>query len=200
MAKGLTRCSKFLHFGPFLSDLTAVPTQHLPRQKDGCVCGHHGRRNWPLAAPGWSWLRRAQNRILTHSMGPEIADRALPNPLVSLFILSCSLFFAHLSPVIQPIQGKEPEAESTKGVQPTPQYGNTRSMQAASGNKTTGFAVEARGCRRKGGQEKAGAGGTKKRWEAHLEQWSVCIYRCRDIYIYIKTTEGPTKGGGRVKE
>lgn len=66
-------------------------------------------------------------------------------------------------------------------------------MQAASGNKTTGFAVEARGCRRKGGQEKAGDGGTKGRWEAHLEQWSVYIYIYRyKVYIYIKTAEEPT--------
>jgi hypothetical protein len=98
------------------------------------------------------------------------------NPLVSLFyILLPVVSFSPFPPVIRLIEGKEPEAESTKGVQPTPQYGNTRSMQAASGNKTTGFAVEARGCRRKGGQEKAGDGGTKERSEAHLEQWSACI-------------------------
>lgn len=34
-------------------------------------------------APGTSWLRRAQDRILTHSMGPEMADGALPKPFFS---------------------------------------------------------------------------------------------------------------------
>lgn len=178
MAKALTRSSKFLHSGPFLSDLTQCrrSTCHDKRMDAFAVTMDVVTGHWLLPArPGYAEHRTAFSHI---SMGPEIADRALPNPLVSLFVLRCSLFLSHLSPVIQPIQGKEPEAESTKGVQPTPQYGNTRSMQAASGNKTTGFAVEARGCRRKGGQEKAGAGGTKKRSEAHLEQWSVCIYRC----------------------
>jgi hypothetical protein len=50
---------------------------------------------------------------------------------------------------------------STKGSTATPQHGNTRSMQAASGNKITS-AMEARGCRRKGWQEKAGDGVTSR--------------------------------------
>lgn len=71
-------------------------------------------------------------------------------------------------------------------------------MQAASGNKTTGFAVEARGCRRKGGQEKAGAGGTKKRSEAHLEQWSVCIYI--DVCCLYKGDESANKGRCKIEK
>lgn len=48
------------------------------------------RSNWPLAAPSTSWLRRAQRRISHIPWALETADRALPNPLVSLLL---SFFF-----------------------------------------------------------------------------------------------------------
>ncbi|TFB07581.1 hypothetical protein CCMA1212_000200 [Trichoderma ghanense] len=133
---------------------------------------HHGQN--PRAVSGNSWRRLLHlNRIFTrrlpgvHPCSPFFFFLLL---LLLLLLLSlCPVWHRFPTSLAQLVHRQKQKGRGDKRRKPpqhkgstvTPQHGNTRSMQAASGNKITS-AMEARGCRRKGWQEKAGDGGTRQ--------------------------------------
>lgn len=115
------------------------------------------------------------------------------SPLIFTFFhcsrLSFSLLTQSRTKAGERLRRKTPQH---KGSTVTPQHGNTRSMQAASGNIITS-AMEARGYRRKGGQEKAGDGRTRENG-LPMGGGYVCTRRINNVLVAKKIRKKATRG------
>lgn len=119
--------------------------------------------------------------------GPEIADRALPNPLVSLFILSWLVVpfspFPSLSLSYSPFRAKSLRRKAQREYSQRLSMGTLDPCRQPRETKPQVLPWRHADVVAKEARKRQGLEGQRKDRRAHLEQWSVRIYRSGDIYI-----------------